>query len=191
MSSRLAQLYQPFTYLEKLLVRFFKTTPHLPESVTNFIAKYVWLVVLVDVIATIALLALAVYIVSAIGAGDTSSGFMVHMSTYLSQLDKAMDLAPWYTHVASYASSIVFYGMTILQIASVYFLLHRRRMGWALLYVATVCLLVQDVISLLYPLFNIGDFIFSVVFDLILLYVVFEIRGNFTHPRLKKPRTTT
>lgn len=165
--------------------------PRLPQSLKHFIAKYVWLIVLFDIIMTILLMIFAIFIVSAIDGGAAKGEFVQYMSSHLARLDKAMELAPWYVHTASMASNVVFDATVILQIVSVYFLLHRRRLGWVSLYIVALCLLAQDIISLLYPLFNIGDFIFSVLFHLALLYVVFELRSYFTRTGSKKSRATT
>ena len=191
MLSKLAPLYRPFAYLEKFLMHVFEKMPRLPQSLKHFIAKYVWLIVLFDIIMTILLMIFAIFIVSAIDNGAAKGEFVQYMSSHLARLDKAMELAPWYVHVASMVSNVVFYLTIILQIVSIYFLLHRRRLGWVSLYIVALCLLAQDIISLLYPLFNIGDFIFSVLFHLALLYVVFELRSYFTRTGSKKSRATT
>lgn len=161
--------------LELMVAAWYKDAPHLPENARKWIAENIWWITLIGVV----LGAVGVFgALTALLAGAAIIGLGGHMDAVIG------GALLW-----AFFITLVFAGSNVILAAvAVSPLKSMRRLGWSLLFVASLINVVSLVASCLfnYSLFNL---VFGVLFAGVGLYFLFEIRDFYHEAPSTKRRT--
>lgn len=152
--------------LEKNLVDFFKTWPRLPKEVTKFLADWAWLFtligVIVGVVGIISLLSIAflgtALLSQAVGVVGAGIGIIATVGLIVSLL----------------FSIVILY----LEAMAINPLKDKKKKGWDYIYWAMLLNIASAVVSAVLTLNFIG-LIYSAIFVVIGVYILFEVRSYF------------
>lgn len=168
------EIVEKLHQLEEIIASWHKDLPHLPENGRAWIARNIWWLTLVGVIlggigASIVLMALV-----------TGAVIMGFYGTFDPRISAATLLIAFVTLSFAVANMVVA-GAAIAPLKPM------RKSGWSLLFVASLINVVSLVVTFFFN-YNLFGLVYGLLFAVVGVYFLFEIRGHFHEPRrAKKP----
>lgn len=158
--------------LEKTVATWYKDVPHLPKSLTDWLADNVWWLVVIGVVLSI--IGIVTIVPLLLFAFGLSAGVATTLgSTYAGYTTGFAGL--WLGVLISVTALVV---TTVLELAAITPLKNKAKTGWLLLFAVAVINFVFSVVGDLVTL-NIFSLVLSVLWAAVWAYFLFEIRGHF------------
>ncbi len=173
------------TRLEKKVLSWTHTLPHLPASARKWLGENVWWIILIGVIISV--------ITSLMGLQD--------LLRYVAVIDRPLDALNYgYRDVTAYKAfaAIVEFSLSIITLVlsalSIKPLQMKQKKGWVLLFgawlVSVIAIVINAVLSL-DPFSLVFSLIFGAIFSAISGYFLFEIHSQYGHERKVFNKSTT
>lgn len=167
------------TKLERTVLHWFKTTPHLPSNIQRWLGENIWWITIILAIVTG---------LAALGNLFTILNNQSAMSNGIASYYASTSFLVWSSFIATV--NLVFNGLTTVILAfAVTALRDKQKKGWVLLFLAWLVSIVFSVFAAILTL-NVVGFILSLLFSglsiIISGYILFEIHGEFAHVERSK-----
>lgn len=171
--------------LEKQLEGVNKGLPKLPKGLTQWLADYAWLLVLIGVVLSVlSLLALIPAALIAFGF-STAVGLGYGISGY--GFNPLVSSLGWLNVLLSLANLVI---VVILEALAVGPLRTKKHRGWQLIFTASLVSVAFSVVTSL-VMMQLNSLIFSLIWMAIGLYILFQVRPHFLpHAATKQAKTT-